>query len=73
MQLSILLTQLCSDGCFPGVYFRGDCWRAYVNSAGNYWHDDSTPLKALRGAVRLWKTAGKPVDGMAAEAAVKEM
>lgn len=69
MSLSRMMTQLQSDGCFPSIYFRGDVWRAHVNAAGNFWHDDATPLKAMLGAVRLWKHSGMPVDGMAAEAA----
>jgi hypothetical protein len=68
MGLSNLMKQLRSEGCFPSIYRRGDLWRAHVNAAGNYWHDDTTPLKAMQEAVRLWKRAGKPVDGMATDA-----
>jgi hypothetical protein len=70
MILSDLLKELAKDGCYPSIYRRGKfCWRAHVNAAGNHWHDDTTPLRALRGAVESWKGAGKPADGMAHEAA----
>ncbi len=69
MTLSNLLIGLTNDGCYPSIYYRGKLWRAHVNAAGTYWHDGTTPLRALRGAVRLWKKAGKTMDGMAAEAA----
>ena len=70
--IRILLQSLSDQGCFPCISKRGKrLWRAHVNSAGNYWHDDTTPLKALRGAVRLWVKAGKPMDGMAAIAAAE--
>ena len=67
--LSEALRDLAKQGCVPSVYRRGDLWRAHVNMAGNCWADESTPLKALRAAVKLWERAGKPVDGMAAEVA----
>jgi len=69
-----LLTQTLNDlvkqGCIPGIYARpntdaGVMWRAHVNISGNYWADDTTPLKALRAAIKLWKDAGKPMDGAA--------
>lgn len=66
MTLSKLMIKLSNDGCFPSIYRRGVYWRAHVNAAGNYWHDDSTPLRAMQGAVKLWRAAGKPMDGMAA-------
>ena len=69
MTLHDILIDLTNAGCYPGLYYRGDCWRAHVNCAGNYWHDDKRPLKAMMTAVALWKKAGKPMDGMAAEAA----
>ncbi len=69
MTLSILLIELASKGCVPSLYYRGKLWRAHVNAAGAYWYDDTAPLYALRGAVELWKNAGKPLDGMAASAA----
>jgi len=69
MTLSNMLIGLTDDGCYPSIYYRGELWRAHVNAAGGYWHDDTTPLRALRGAVKAWKKAGKPVDGMAHEAA----
>ena len=65
MTLSILLQKLANEGCFPSIYRRGDIWRAHVNAAGNCWHEGTTPLRALRGAVKLWEIAGKPADGMA--------
>ncbi len=66
--LNTLLKRLASEGCHPSIYKRGDLWRAHVNAAGNYWADDTTPLKAMREAVKLWQAAGKSVDGIAAEA-----
>lgn len=64
------LKALARKGCYPSIYQRGPgLWRAHINSAGNFWEDASTPLKALKGAVSLWKKAGCPLDGMAAEAA----
>lgn len=69
MKLSTTLIHLAKEGCCPGIYRRGNLWRAHVNNAGNFWHDDTTPLKALRGAVKLWRKAGEPIDGMAAQAA----
>lgn len=72
MKLNIILRELANHGCYPGVYRRGNLWRAHVNCAGSHWHDDSTPLKAIQGAVKLWTKAGKPHDGMAADAAEGE-
>jgi len=69
MKLSDILIDLANHGCYPGIYRRGNYWRAHVNCAGSCWHDDTTPLKAMRGAVKLWKKAGKPLDGMADDAA----
>jgi hypothetical protein len=69
MDLRDLLIRLANDGCYPSLYRRGDLWRAHVNAAGNFWADNTTPLNAMREAVRLWRKAGKPVDGMAAEVA----
>ncbi len=68
--LSKMLNDLAKQGYVPSIYRRGDLWRAHVNMAGNFWEDASTPLKALRAAIKLWEKAGKPVDGMAAEARV---
>ena len=71
--LSTVLKQLATDGCYPSIYRRGKkLWRAHVNAAGNFWHEDTTPLKALREAVALWRKAGKPMDGMAASEAAEE-
>lgn len=68
MTLTELLALLADQECFPSICRRSkEMWRAYVNAAGGYWHDDTTPLRALRGAVKLWAKAGKPVDGMAVE------
>lgn len=65
--LSAMLKDLAKQGCVPSVYCRGGLWRAHVNMAGNSWADASTPLKAMQDAVLVWKRAGKPVDGIAAE------
>lgn len=66
MTLSKLLLDLVTQGCFPSLYYRSDLWRGHVNAGGNYWADETTPLKAMRSAVRLWSKAGSPMDGMAA-------
>ena len=67
MTLTDLLKSLARQGCYPAIIRRGkSVWRAHVNAAGNYWADANTPYRALHEAVKLWKKAGKPVDGMAA-------
>ena len=71
MQLNKMLKGLEKQGCWPCLSRRGDhTWRAHVNATGNYWDEASTPLAALTKAVRLWEKAGRPVDGLAAEAAI---
>lgn len=68
--LNDLLKILARQNCYPSIIRRGEhVWRAHVNWSGNYWADANTPYRALTEAVRLWKKAGKPLDGMAAEAA----
>lgn len=63
--LEELLISLTKEGCFPSIYRRGkQLWRAHVNTSGNFWADGRTPLSAMRKAVRLWKKANKPMDGM---------
>jgi len=60
-----ILGRLISEGCYPGLYRRGDQWRFHVNCSGNFWHDDPSPVRAALGAVELWLVKGKPMDGMA--------
>jgi hypothetical protein len=69
--LNSLIQSLLKLGCYPGIYFRGynkkePVWRAHVNCAGNYWEEAKTPYAALKAAVKLWDSRGRPVDGMAA-------
>ena len=66
MELEVLLVGLKGMGCFPNISLRGQVWRAHVNGAGNYWAEAETPYKALDEAIKLWKEAGKPMDGYAA-------
>lgn len=68
MKLNEKLLWLKNQGCFPSIYLRGNVWRAHVNAGGNYWEESDTPLKALTLATSVWVSAGKPIDGMAAEA-----
>lgn len=63
--LANILTGLARLGCVPGIYRRGNLWRAHVNIAGNFWHDAESPVEAMRVAVRAWMKAGCPLDGMA--------
>lgn len=69
MSLSELLISLSECGCYPSIYRRGNSWRAHVNAAGGWWADGPTPFAALDAAVQAWKSAGWPMDGMAAEEA----
>ncbi len=67
MSLSESLARLAKYGCYPAIIRRGEfVWRAHVNAAGTFWADANTPYKALTEAVRLWRKAGRPMDGMAA-------
>ncbi len=61
---STLLT-LCRAGCNPGLYLRGQVWRAHVNCGGNHWADHEFPVKALAIAFKSWCDAGRPADGAA--------
>jgi len=65
--LSKLFKDLENQGCYPGIYRRGNLYRAHVNIYGNYWADENTPFKALKEAIKLWENAGKPMDGAADE------
>lgn len=64
--LSSLLLSLKARGCVPGIYLRGDMWRAHVNRCGNYWADAATPYAALSEAAAMWFRADCPRDGQAA-------
>jgi hypothetical protein len=67
--MNALLLRLEKQGCYPSIYYRGGgVWRAHVNAAGNHYEDHENPLTALNLAVMAWEKAGKPMDGMAAEA-----
>ncbi len=61
---STLLT-LCRAGCNPGLYLRGQVWRAHVNCGGNHWADHEFPVEALAIAFKSWCDAGRPADGAA--------
>lgn len=65
MKLNDRLKWLKDQGRHPCISRRGSLWRAHVNGAGNFWHEDSTPLRALEGAVMIWQIAGRPMDGYA--------
>ena len=61
-----LLKELAKQGCWPCVSRRSaTLWRAHVNQTGNFWEEATTPLVALRLAVKSWTIAGKPMDGLA--------
>lgn len=66
MTLIQQLSYLVKKGCYPGLYRRGKLWRAHVNCSGNFWADDKTPTKAFHWAIKMWKSKGCPMDGMAA-------
>lgn len=67
MTLTELLATLVKQGCWPSVLYRGNgIWRAYVNGAGNFSADSSTPQQAMNKALMKWEKAGKPMDGYAA-------
>jgi len=64
--LNEYLKILVAKGCFPCVSYRGPkVWRAHINRTGNFWEDDTTPLKAMIAAIKLWEKAGCPLDGAA--------
>ena len=66
MNLSQLLVNLSSQGCYPGIRRCGENrWRAHINCTGNRWAESTTPLKALRAAEKAWRDDGKPMDGIA--------
>lgn len=65
MNLEERLAWLKAKGCTPSIYTRGSLFRAHVNAAGNFWADAETPRKALEDAVRLWRAARCPLDGIA--------
>lgn len=62
-----IVKKLKKYGCKPGVYKRGDLYRFHINLCGNWWDDQSTPLKAARSAYSIWFNDGRPMDGMACE------
>jgi len=64
MTLDDRIAWLKEKGCTPGIYARGDCYRAHVNTAGNFWADAKTPWQAMEDAVKLWESAGRPMEGM---------
>jgi hypothetical protein len=66
-RLETMLSRLARSGCFPSIYRRGPLWRAHVNAAGNYWAEKKSPSEAMAAAIDLWKSAEKPMDGMADE------
>jgi hypothetical protein len=47
-----VLTRLAELGYQPGIYKRGNLWRAHVSVTGNTWHDSPTAWGALVGAIR---------------------
>jgi len=59
------LNWLGSLGCYPCISKRRDIWRAHINAAGNFWDEGATPVLALDGAIEIWETAGRPMDGYA--------
>lgn len=65
--LADVLLSLAKEGCYPGVYRRGNLWRAHIHVSGNWWADRECPLQALIEAEKVWKVAGKPMDGAAAK------
>lgn len=67
MTLHEMLNDLANKGCYPGIVRRAeDVWRAYINIGGNYWHDDMSPHKAMKGAMENWKKNGSVIDGKGA-------
>jgi len=60
--LSKLIKDLEKQGCYPGIYRRGNLYRAHVNISGNFWADENTPFKALKAAVKMWEQKGKPME-----------
>jgi len=65
MDLEGTLLELAKLGCFPCLSFRGKVWRAHINACGNQWEEGKTPVSAFRKALKQWKAAGKPMDGLA--------
>ena len=66
VSLEAVLVDLQKAGCFPTLSYRGGgVWRAHATYAENFWKDAKTPLKAVLGAVSLWRRAGcpKPAGG----------
>jgi len=65
--LNQLLKDLRNRGCYPSISYRGHMWRAHINGAGNYWSEGTTPLMAMRAAIKIWDIAGNPMDGYGSE------
>lgn len=51
--LCYMMKTLKDMGHRPGIYLRGEEWRAHVNCASNVWVDSNTPRTALVKAIRL--------------------
>lgn len=64
--LEDVLEQLTKLGCVPGIYRRGKVWRVHINTAGNYWAENESPVAAFCEAFKEWHEAGRPKDGHAA-------
>ena len=45
------LDALVRMGYRPGIYSRGNLWRAHTNVGKNCWHDGRTIRTAIRGAI----------------------
>ena len=51
LDLEKLLFKLKRVGYRPGLYLRGQYWRAHLTCGDNYWHDGKTPITAFKGAI----------------------
>ena len=62
--LSEKMSMLVRQGCYPGLYFRGNkTWRAHINIGGNSWAEKDTAARAMDEAIFQWEKGGKPMDG----------
>ena len=51
LDLEGLFVRLQRVGYRPGLYLRGQYWRAHLNYDDSFWHDRKTPIMAFKGAI----------------------
>ncbi len=59
--LEMMLFDLVESGHRPGLYFRGDVFRAHVDVAGNFWGEDELPSCAMEKAIELFVEKNSPL------------